>query len=244
MPSILITGASSGIGRATALRFLEEGWTVGLLARREDKLVELAGDHANARIIVCDVTDFEEVDRAFDWFAGEAGRIDVLFNNAGRGAMPATIDEMSPETWLSVVNVNLNGMFWCARAAFRHMRAQSPQGGRIINNGSISATTPRPGATPYNATKHAITGLTKSLALDGRPFTIACGQIDIGNAATDMTVRMAKGITQADGSVKSEPTMDVQEVANAVMHMANLPLEANILSMTVMATNMPFVGRG
>ena len=158
--------------------------------------------------------------------------------------MPAPIDEISPETWLSVVNVNLNGMFWCARAAFRQMRAQSPQGGRIINNGSISATTPRPGATPYNATKHAVTGLTKSLALDGRAYSIACGQIDIGNAATEMTVRMAKGIPQADGSVKAEPTMDVKDVASAVMHMANLPLDANVLSMTVMATNMPFVGRG
>lgn len=244
MPSILITGASSGIGKATALRFLAEGWTVGLLARREDKLAEIAEGQENARLIVCDVTDVTEVDRAFDWFTGEAGRLDVLFNNAGRGARPGTIDEMDPETWRKVVDVNLNGMFWAARAAFRNMRRQSPQGGRIINNGSISAHTPRPGGTAYNATKHAITGLTKSIALDGRPFDIACGQIDIGNAGTEITSVISKGITQADGSVKPEPIMDVEAVADAVLHMASLPLEANILNMTIMATKMPFVGRG
>ena len=242
--SILITGASAGIGKATAQLFLEQGWTVGLLARRWDALEEIAASHPNAHALECDVTDHEAVDATFDKFVEAAGRLDVLFNNAGRGAFPAMIDEISPETWLSVVNVNLNGMFWCARAAFRHMRQQSPQGGRIINNGSISAMTPRPGATPYNATKHAVTGLTKSLALDGRPYSIACSQIDIGNAATEMTVRMAKGVPQADGSLKPEPTMAVEDVASSVLHMANLPLEANILSMTVMATNMPFVGRG
>lgn len=244
MPSILITGASSGIGKATALRFLEEGWVVGLLARREDKLTELAVGHDNARVLVCDVTDEIEVDRAFDWFAGEAGHLDVLFNNAGRGARPGTIDEMDAATWRKVVDVNLNGMFWAARAAFRIMRHQSPQGGRIINNGSIAATSPRPGGTAYTTTKHAITGLTKSIALDGRPFSIACGQIDIGNALTEMAAPMAQGIRQADGSIKVEPTMDVAAVADAVMHMASLPLDANILSMTIMATNMPFVGRG
>ncbi len=242
--SILITGASAGIGKATAQLFLEQGWAVGLLARRGDALAEMAADHPNAHALECDVTDHEAVDAAFDKFVEAAGRLDVLFNNAGRGAFPATIDEISPETWLSVVNVNLNGMFWCARAAFRHMRQQSPQGGRIINNGSISAMTPRPGAAPYNATKHAVTGLTKSLALDGRPYSIACSQIDIGNAATEMTVRMAKGVPQADGSLKPEPTMAVEDVASSVLHMANLPLEANVLCMTVMATNMPFVGRG
>ena len=244
MKTILITGASAGIGKATARLFLDEGWSVGLLARREEALSELAGEYEHAHVLPCDVTDPEAVDAAFEAFVAKAGRLDVLFNNAGRGAMPAPIDEISPETWLSVVNVNLNGMFWCARAAFRQMRAQSPQGGRIINNGSISATTPRPGSTPYNATKHAVTGLTKSLALDGRAYSIACGQIDIGNAATEMTVRMAKGIPQADGSVKAEPTMDVKDVATSVLHMANLPLDTNVLSMTVMATNMPFVGRG
>ena len=244
MKTILITGASAGIGKATARLFLEEGWSVGLLARREEALTGLAEGYEHAHVLPCDVTDPEAVDVAFEAFVAKAGRLDVLFNNAGRGAMPAPIDEISPETWLSVVNVNLNGMFWCARAAFRQMRAQSPQGGRIINNGSISATTPRPGSTPYNATKHAVTGLTKSLALDGRAYSIACGQIDIGNAATEMTVRMAKGIPQADGSVKAEPTMDVKDVATSVMHMASLPLAANVLCMTVMATNMPFVGRG
>lgn len=244
MPSILITGASSGIGRATALKFLDEGWTVGLLARRADLLAELSAGRSEAIALPCDVTDVDAVDEAFNDFVARTGRLDVLFNNAGRGARPGTIDEMEADTWRKVVDVNLNGMFWCARAAFRHMRHQSPQGGRIINNGSISAHAPRPGGTAYNATKHAITGLTKSIALDGRPFDIACGQIDIGNALTEIAAPIAKGVMQADGSVKPEPTMDVGEVANAVMHMASLPLSANVLSMTIMATNMPFVGRG
>ena len=244
MPSILITGASSGIGRATALKFLDKGWTVGLLARRAELLAELTVGQSEAIALPCDVTDVDAVDAAFDDFVAKAGRLDVLFNNAGRGARPGTIDEMEADTWRKVVDVNLNGMFWCARAAFRHMRHQSPQGGRIINNGSISAHAPRPGGTAYNATKHAITGLTKSIALDGRSFDIACGQIDIGNALTEMAAPIAKGVMQADGSVKPEPTMDVGEVADAVMHMASLPLSANVLSMTIMATNMPFVGRG
>lgn len=244
MSAIIITGASAGIGRATALKFLAEGWTVGLIARRENALTEIVTKHPNAIALVCDVTDDLAVDAAFHDFLMRAGHLDALFNNAGRGAFPGTIDEIDPDVWRAVVDVNLNGMFWCARAAFRTMRHQTPQGGRIINNGSISATTPRPGATPYNATKHAVTGLTKSLALDGRQFNIACGQIDIGNARTEMTARMSGGVPQADGSRKPEPTMDVSAVADAVFHMASLSLEANILSMTVMATTMPFVGRG
>ena len=244
MKSIIITGASSGIGRITALKFLAEGWMVGLLARRAGPLEDIATKHGQAIVLPCDVTDVDAVDEAFDAFVARAGRLDVLFNNAGRGAMPGFIDEIDPKVWRAVVDVNLNGMFWCARAAFRIMRHQSPTGGRIINNGSISSMTPRPGSTPYNATKHAVTGLTKSLALDGRQFNIACGQIDIGNAATEMTARMSGGVLQADGTLKPEPTMDVNGVADAVYHMAGLPPEANVLSMTIMATNMPFVGRG
>lgn len=242
--SIIITGASAGIGKATAEKFLEGGWKVGVLARRAEPLEELAAKHENAIALQCDVTDVESVDAAFAKFVDETGHLDAIFNNAGRGAPPQTIDEIDPAVWQAVVDVNLTGMFLCARAAFRHMRHQDPQGGRIINNGSISSVLPRPGSTPYTATKHGVSGLTKTTSLDGRLYNIACGQIDIGNALTEMTARMSGGVPQADWTKKVEPTMNVQNVANAVFHMASLPLDANVQSLTVMATAMPFVGRG
>jgi NAD(P)-dependent dehydrogenase (short-subunit alcohol dehydrogenase family) len=239
-----VTGASQGIGKATALRFLEAGWTVGLLARRAEALDQVCEGHSKAIALVADVKDEASVEAAFASFVTKAGRLDAIFNNAGRGAPAQTIDEMDVAIWRDVVEVNLTGMFLCARAAFRQMRAQSPQGGRIINNGSISAVMPRPGAAPYNATKHGVLGLTKTISLDGRPFDIACGQIDIGNALTEMTARMAGGVMQADGSLKPEPTMDVSAVADTVLHMAGLPLSANVQHVTVMATKMPYIGRG
>jgi len=242
--TIIITGASAGIGKATAERFLNAGWTVGLVARRAEPLQELASKHKNAIPLATDVTDVASVDAAFAAFVKKTGRVDAIFNNAGRGAPAQTIDEIDPEVWKAVVDVNLTGMFLCARAAFRHMRHQKPQGGRIINNGSISAVMPRWGSVPYTATKHGVSGLTKTISLDGRPFSIACGQIDIGNALTEMTARMSGGVPQADGSLKTEPTMNVAHVADAVWHMASLPLDANIQSMTIMATTMPYVGRG
>lgn len=242
--NIIITGASAGIGKATAEKFLAGGWTVGLIARRAEPLEELAAKHENAVALPVDVTDVHSVDAAFDRFATQTSRIDAIFNNAGRGAPPQTIDEIDPEVWKAVVDVNLTGMFLCARAAFRHMRHQDPQGGRIINNGSISSVMPRPGSVAYTATKHGVTGLTKTISLDGRLYNIACGQIDIGNALTEMTARMSGGVPQADWVKKVEPTMDVQHVADAVYHMASLPLSANVQTITVMATAMPFVGRG
>ncbi|MFM2355147.1 MAG: hypothetical protein RLZZ528_883 [Pseudomonadota bacterium] len=241
---IIVTGASAGIGRATAELFLAQGWQVGLLARRPDALAEVAGTNPSALPLSCDVTDEASVDAAFAAVAARFGRIDALFNNAGMSAPARTIDEIPVAEWKAVVDVNLTGMFLCARAAFRQMRAQSPQGGRIINNGSISAQAPRPGSVPYTATKHAVTGLTKTLALDGRPFDIAAGQIDIGNAATEMTMKMTSGVPQADGSIRAEPRMHVDEVARAVLAMASLPLSTNVLTMTIMATKMPLVGRG
>jgi len=244
MSTIIVTGASQGIGKATALRFLDAGWTVGLLARRADALTEVCQSHTNAIALVADVTDETSVEAAFTAFVKQTGRLDAIFNNAGRGAPAATIDEMEVALWRDVVEVNLTGMFLCARAAFRQMRHQTPQGGRIINNGSISAVMPRPGAAAYNATKHGVLGLTKTISLDGRPFDIACGQIDIGNALTEMTARMAGGVMQADGSLKPEPTMDVAAVADTVLHMASLPLSANVQQVTVMATKMPYIGRG
>ena len=244
MRSIVITGAGSGIGRATARRFLAAGWAVALAGRRRETLEETAQGHGAARVIPTDVTDPEAVDRLFAETASAFGRVDALFNNAGTNVKPAPLDEISVEDWRTVLGANLDGAVLCARAAFRHMRAQSPQGGRIVNNGSISAHAPRPGSVPYTVTKHAITGLTRTLALDGRPFDIACGQIDIGNAASEMTARMASGVPQADGTVKPEALMDVRHVADAVLHMCELPLDANVLFMTVMATKMPFVGRG
>lgn len=242
--SIIVTGASAGIGKTTAETFLKDGWTVGLLARRAEPLQDIAGNYDNAVVLTADVTDVTSVDAAFQTFTDQAGHLDAIFNNAGRTAPAQTIDEVDPEVWRNMVDVNLSGMFYCARAAFRHMRHQDPQGGRIINNGSISATTPRPGTIAYTATKHGVSGLTKTIALDGRLYNIACGQIDIGNALTEMTARMSGGVPQADWSMKSEPTMDVQHIADAVLHMAGLPLESNVLTMTVMATKMPFVGRG
>jgi len=242
--TIIITGASAGIGRTTAETFLNDGWTVGLLARRAEPLEEIAAEFENAIALPCDVTDVESVDAAFEKFVGKAGRLDAIFNNAGRGAPAQTIDEIDPKVWQAVVDVNLTGMFLCARAAFREMRHQDPQGGRIINNGSISTVMPRPGSVAYTATKHGVSGLTKTISLDGRLYNIACGQIDIGNALTEMTARMSGGVPQADWSMKSEPTMDVQHVADAVLQMASLPLESNVQSITIMATAMPYVGRG
>ena len=240
----VITGAGSGIGAATARRFLAAGWNVALIGRREAPLKEVADGALAAMVLPCDVSDEAQINAAFDRIAGHFGRIDMLFNNAGIGAFGGTVDEIPLSVWRACVEVNLTGAFICARAAFRIMRAQNPQGGRIINNGSISAHSPRPGSAPYTATKHGITGLTKSLALDGRPFDIACGQIDIGNALTDLTAGMADGVAQADGTMHPEPTMDTAHVADAVLHMAGLPLDTNVLNMTVMAAKMPFVGRG
>ena len=242
--TIIITGAGSGIGRATAQAFLDAGYKVGLIGRRKETLYETANGHENALALPCDVSDADAVETAFSTAFSNWGRLDVLFNNAGIGSPAMPIDEIPVQTWLDVVNINLTGSFLCARAAFSLMRKQSPQGGRIINNGSISAHAPRPGSAPYTSTKHAITGLTKTLSLDGRPFDIACSQIDIGNALTDMAIPMTKGVPQADGTIKAEATMDVAHVADAVLHMANLPLETNVQFMTIMASKMPFVGRG
>lgn len=242
--TIIITGASSGIGRVTAAHFLSQGWKVGLIGRREDQLREAAGGSGDALVLPCDVTDAAAVDAAFDRAVSEWGYLGALFNNAGTNIAAATPDEIAPEDFQMVINVNLNGMFNAARAAFRVMRAQQPQGGRIINNGSISAHVPRPGSIAYTASKHAVTGMTRSIALDGRPFGIACGQIDIGNALTSMAEKMTKGVPQADGSNRVEPVMDAQQVADAVWYMANQPEGTNIQFLTVMATNMPFIGRG
>ncbi len=239
MKTILITGASAGIGAECVRAFLAGGWRVGCVARRRATLEEVAQGHANAVILPCDVSDGAAVEAAFDAFMAQAGRLDVLFNNAGTFGRAALIDELSDDDWRQVVDVNLNGMFNCARAAFGRMRAQQPQGGRIINNGSISAHTPRSQSVAYTTTKHAITGLTKSLSLDGRPFDIACGQIDIGNARTDLL----EGIVAANPD-DPPPTMDVAEVGRAILHMANLPPEANVQFMTLMATKMPYIGRG
>ena len=245
--SIVITGAGSGVGRATALAFLNAGWAVSLLGRRAAALEEtaaLSDSSGHALCLPTDVTDENTVEAAFKAHVDRFGRVDALFNNAGTGSPPATIDETPVETWRQVVDVNLTASFLCARAAFAQMRAQSPQGGRIINNGSISAHVPRPGSAPYTSTKHAITGLTRSISLDGRPFDIACGQIDIGNAETPMTERMAQGVPQADGSMAVEDRMDVNHVGQTVLQMAELPLESNVQFITIMATKMPFIGRG
>lgn len=244
----IVTGAGSGIGQAVALSLVREGFCVAIAGRRSqtlEKTVTLAGSDANRILAVpTDVTDPTAVRELFDRTINAYSRVDLLFNNAGLGAPAIPLDELTVEQWRTVVDVNLTGVFLCTREAFRVMKAQSPRGGRIINNGSISAHTPRPFSTPYTATKHAITGLTKSVALDGREWNIACGQIDIGNADTEMTARMKAGIPQANGSVLIEPTMDVDHVARAVVYMASLPLDANVLFLTVTATKMPFVGRG
>jgi NAD(P)-dependent dehydrogenase (short-subunit alcohol dehydrogenase family) len=240
----IVTGAGTGVGRAVARALVGAGWKVGFLGRREALLREAVEEAGGGLVLACDVTDPAQVEGAVARVAAEWGRLDLLFNNAGRGFKAATIDETPVEEWLDVVAVNLTGSFLCARAAFGQMRRQEPQGGRIINNGSVSAQAPRPGSVAYTATKHAITGLTKSLALDGRPYDIACGQIDIGNALTDMARAMTVGVPQADLSIRAEPTMDPEDVARTVLHMASLPLSANVLSVTVMATKMPLVGRG
>lgn len=241
MKVALVTGAGSGIGRAVARALAREGWTLALLGRREAPLQETLPE---ALHLPADVTDEAQVDAAFQTLRQRFGRLDLLFNNTGISALGVPIDELSVAQWRAVVDTNLTGSFLCARAAFALMKAQSPRGGRIINNGSISAHAPRPFSAPYTSTKHAITGLTKSLSLDGRAFDIACGQIDIGNAATDMTEKMARGMPQANGQLAVEPRMDVEDVARAVVYMASLPLSANVQTMTVMATSMPFVGRG
>ena len=241
--TVLVTGAGSGIGRATARAFMEAGWRVALLGRRRAALEETAGGR-NALILPADAGVPEEVDAAFAEVERVWGRLDVLFNNAGISVAAAPIDEIAVEDWLRLSQVNITGMFLCARAAFGLMRRQAPQGGRIINNGSISAHVPRPGSVPYTMSKHAVTGLTKTLALDGRRFDIACGQIDIGNALTDMAAKFTQGVPQADGSVKVEPVMDVAHVADAVLHMAGLPLSVNVPFLTIMARDMPYVGRG
>ncbi len=244
----LVTGAGSGIGRAVALALLASGWSVALAGRRADALAEtraLAGEAAaRALPVATDVTDEAQVKALFDRIRREFGRLDLLFNNAGMGGPPVPFDQLTLEQWRKVAAVNLDGAFLCAREAFALMKAQAPGGGRIINNGSISAHAPRPNSAPYTATKHAMTGLTKALALDGRPFDIACGQIDIGNAASDMASVMLKGVRQPNGTIAPEPVMDLKPVADAVLYMAGLPEDANVLFLTVMATKMPFVGRG
>jgi len=241
----IITGGGRGIGRSAALALGAAGWSVVVTGRTAETLdATVALVEGDGLTIVGDVADADDVDRIFAETVSRFGRVDLLFNNAGIGARPVPIDELSVEDWKRVVDVNLTGSFLCARAAFAQMRAQEPQGGRIINNGSISATTPRPFSAPYTSTKHAISGLTKSLALDGRECNVACGQIDIGNAATEMTERMASGIVQPNGETMVESTMNVDNVGSAVVYMAGLPLDANVLFMTVMATDMPFVGRG
>jgi NAD(P)-dependent dehydrogenase (short-subunit alcohol dehydrogenase family) len=244
----LVTGAGVGIGRAAVKALLKAGYRVVLTGRNLERLqkaiADIGGTNDNCLAVACDVGQPEQVKKLFVALRERFGRIDVLFNNAGIGAPAVPMEDLTYEQWMNVVNANLCGAFLCSQEAIRMMKAQSPQGGRIINNGSISAHAPRPMSAPYTATKHAISGLTKTISLDGRPFNIACGQIDIGNAATEMTERMAAGIMQADQSIKVEPRMDVDHVGEAFLHMAQLPLESNILSMTIMATNMPFVGRG
>lgn len=243
----IVTGAGTGIGRGVATALLGAGWNTILVGRRLALLEETAakaGPGGRAVAASCDVSSAEQVAALFERTRAEFGRLDLLFNNAGASYKSTPIDEIPVEEWQKVVGVNLTGSFLCARAAFGIMRNQEPMGGRIINNGSVSAYAPRPGSVPYTMTKHAITGLTKTLALDGRPFDIACGQIDIGNALTEMAAPMTKGVPQANGDIAVEATMDPQHVADAVLHMAGLPLDANVLFMTVMATKMPFVGRG
>ncbi len=241
----IVTGAGTGIGRAAAVALAADGWTIVAAGRRQEPLDETCALLGGDRLAVAtDVADAASVEALFAAAVNAFGRVDLVFNNAGVGAPPVAPDELEVEAWRRVVDINLTGSFLCARAAFAQMKAQRPRGGRIINNGSISATTPRPNSAPYTATKHAITGLTKSLSLDGRDHDIACGQIDIGNAATPMVEVMKTGVRQADGSIRAEATMDVSHVGSAVAYMASLPLDANVLTMTVMANQMPFVGRG
>lgn len=244
----IVTGAGTGVGKAIAKGLLQAGFTVVLAGRRQDVLdrakAEIATSQHSALAVPTDITDPASVAALFAQTKDTFGRLDLLVNNAGVNAPPIPLDELTYEQWKSVVDTNLTGAFLCTQEAFRLMKAQKPRGGRIINNGSVSAYAPRPNSAPYTATKHAISGLTKSTSLDGRAFDIACGQIDIGNAATDMTSKMSSGVLQADGSIAAEPTMDPRHVADAVVYMAGLPLDANVQNITVMATKMPFVGRG
>jgi len=244
----IVTGAGSGIGRSVALAFLKDGYRVALAGRRKERLAQTASDSGageRALVVPTDVTDPKSVQALFATAKEKFGRLDVLFNNAGIGT-PGNVmlEDLTLDQWQAVVNTNLTGMFLCTQEAFRIMKGQTPRGGRVINNGSISAHAPRPNSAPYTSTKHAVTGLTKSTALDGRKYDIACGQIDIGNARTDLAARMANGVPQANGQIAVEPLMDVDQVGAAVLHMANLPLETNVQFMTIMATKMPFVGRG
>jgi NAD(P)-dependent dehydrogenase (short-subunit alcohol dehydrogenase family) len=242
----LVTGAGSGIGKATALAFLREGYSVVLTGRRKERLeqTKTEGGTGESLVVPADISNPDSVRALFSRTLEAFGRLDVLFNNAGTGAPAVPLEDLSFDQWKTVVDVNLTGAFLCTQEAIKIMKAQTPRGGRIINNGSISAHTPRPDSAPYTATKHAITGLTKATALDGRKYDIACGQIDIGNAATDLTIRMKDGVAQPYGAVVPEPRMDVEHAAEAVLTMARLPLETNVLFMTIMATKMPFVGRG
>jgi len=244
----VVTGAGTGIGKHAALALLEEGYAVALAGRRKDPLEETAAEAkasgSRALVVPTDVGDPLAVRALFARTTEAFGRLDLLFNNAGIGAPPVPLEDLTYEQWKTVVDINLTGAFLCTQEAFRIMKSQQPRGGRIINNGSISAHAPRPNSAPYTSTKHAITGLTKSTALDGRKYDIACGQIDIGNAETPLTARMKQGVPQANGSIAVEPTMDVRHVARAVVYMASLPLDANVQFLTVMATKMPFVGRG
>ncbi len=243
----IVTGAGTGIGKSAALALLADGWRVVLAGRRLEPLEQVAkesGAGERAFAVSTDVADPESVQALFAAAVKRFGRVDLLFNNAGVGNPPGPFEEWTPEQWRGVVDINLNGMFYCIQQAFRTMRDQTPRGGRIINNGSISATTPRPNSIAYTATKHAVEGLTKTASLDGRKYDIAVGQIDVGNAFTELAARMTKGVPQANGEIAIEPTMDVSIVGQSVLYMANLPLEANVLFHTVMATKMPFVGRG
>jgi NAD(P)-dependent dehydrogenase (short-subunit alcohol dehydrogenase family) len=243
----LVTGAGSGIGKSAALALLEDGYQVALVGRRREMLEKTAAESGakdRALVLPADITRDDQVAKVFSEVKSKWGRLDVLFNNAGTGAPAVPMEELPISKWREVVDLNLTAMFMCIQEAIRIMKAQEPKGGRIINNGSISAHAPRPMSVAYTATKHAVTGLTKCVSLDGRKHDIACGQIDIGNALTDLAARMAKGVPQADGSVRPEPLMDVRHVGEAVLHMANLPLDVNVQFMTIMASKMPFVGRG
>ena len=243
----IVTGAGSGVGKASALALLKDGWRVVLAGRRQgplDEVIAESGQSAHALAVAADVSDEASVKALFDATVKQFGRIDLVFNNAGVNAPGIPLEELTLAQWKNVVDINLTGMFLCIQAAFRVMKDQSPRGGRIINNGSISATTPRPNSIAYTSTKHGVSGLTKSASLDGRKYDIAVGQLDIGNAATDMAMRMAKGVMQANGEIAVEPLMDVNIVGQSLVYMANLPLEANVMFHTVMATKMPFAGRG
>ena len=244
----IVTGAGSGIGKASALALMKEGYAVVFAGRRKDRLEAAAnegkGTPGKSLVVQTDVSNPEAIKALFAKTKETFGRLDVLFNNAGGGAPPVLLEDVTYEQWTTVVNANLTGVFLCTQEAFKIMKAQTPMGGRIINNGSISAHAPRPNSAPYTSTKHAVTGLTKSSALDGRKYDIACGQIDIGNARTPLAARMADGVPQANGEIKPEPLMDVDHVGAAVLHMANLPLDTNVQFMTIMATKMPFIGRG